>query len=102
MQGKGGSYDRSAAFHRRNWHRAGVCDRAFLGSLDLPHGKRGANKMAAWTVYFIVYLCGVATPVLIVRNLLKNSEDGSSCLLDMILWSLVSLALLVLWLELSN
>lgn len=58
--------------------------------------------MTNWTAYLIAYLCGVATPVLIVRNLLKNSEDGSSCLFDMILWSLASLIIWVLWLELTN
>ncbi len=58
--------------------------------------------MVTWTAYLIVYLCGMATPILIVRNLLRNSEDGSSCFLDMILWSLASLIILVLWLELTN
>lgn len=58
--------------------------------------------MNALTAYLIVYLFGVATPVLIVRKLLKNSEDGSSCFLDMILWSLARLIVLVLWLELTN
>jgi predicted permease len=58
--------------------------------------------MNALTAYLIAYLFGVATPVLIVRTLLKNSEDGSSCLLDMILWSLASLIAWVVWFELTN
>jgi len=58
--------------------------------------------MAVWTMYMIVYLCGVATPVLIVRNLVKNNEDGSSCLLDVILYGMVSLIVLVVWLGLTN
>jgi|GEM_PF-3333602 len=54
--------------------------------------------MAVWTPYLIVYLCGMATPVLIVRRLLKDNKDGSSCLLDVALGFIASLILLAVWL----
>jgi predicted permease len=58
--------------------------------------------MASWTLYLIVYLCGVATPVMIVRNLTKHNEDGSSCLLAGILWGLVCLMILVVWVGMAK
>ncbi len=58
--------------------------------------------MNTMTVYMIVYLLGVATPILIVRNLIKNNDDGGSCLLNMILFGVASLIVLLAWLGLTN
>ena len=54
--------------------------------------------MAVWTPYLIAYLCGMATSVLIVRRLLKDNQDGSSCLLDIVLGFIASLIMLAMWL----
>ena len=57
--------------------------------------------MAIWTLYLVTYLCGVATPILIVRKLLKDDDDGSSCFLNTLLCAVMSLILIVLWLGLK-
>jgi hypothetical protein len=57
--------------------------------------------MAIWTWYLIAYLCGVATPILIVRKLVGDHDDGSSCFLNILLWGVMSLILIVLWLGLE-
>lgn len=54
------------------------------------------------TVYLIVYLLGVATPILIVKNLIKNNDDGGSCLLNIILFGVASLIALIAWFGLTN
>jgi hypothetical protein len=58
--------------------------------------------MSGWSLYLIVYLFGAATPVLIVRNLIKRNDDGGSCLLDIVLFGVAGLIVLVAWLGLNN
>ncbi|MEW6085470.1 MAG: hypothetical protein AB1607_12830 [Chloroflexota bacterium] len=58
--------------------------------------------MNTMTVYLIVYLLGVATPILIVKNLIKNNDDGGSCLLNIILFGVASLIALIAWFGLTN
>lgn len=58
--------------------------------------------MKTTTVYLIVYLLGVATPILIVKNLIKNNDDGGSCLLNIILFGVASLIVLIAWFGLAN
>jgi hypothetical protein len=53
--------------------------------------------MAIWTLYLVAYLCGVATPILIVRRLIRDHDDGSSCFLNILFWSVAGLILIVLW-----
>lgn len=57
--------------------------------------------MAIWTLYLVTYLCGVATPIVIVRKLLKDQDEGSSCFLNFLLGSVTGLILIVLWLGLE-
>lgn len=54
--------------------------------------------MAVWTLYLVAYLCGVATPILIIRNFVKDDQDGSSCFFNILLVGLTSLILIALWL----
>lgn len=58
--------------------------------------------MAGWSIYLIVYLFGAATPVIVVRNLIRNNEDGGSCLLDIVLWGMAGLIVMVAWLGVSR
>lgn len=58
--------------------------------------------MNTMTAYLIVYLLGVATPILIVKNLIKNNEDGGACLLNIILFGVAGLIMLIAWLGLTN
>lgn len=53
--------------------------------------------MSAMYPYLLVYLAGFATPILILQSLVKDREDGSSCLLNFILGIIVLLALVVLY-----
>jgi hypothetical protein len=57
--------------------------------------------MAIWTLYLVAYLCGVATPILIVRKLVKDHEDEDSCFLNILLWGVMGLILIALWLGLE-
>ena len=53
--------------------------------------------MAAWAVYFLTYLAGFATPILILRRLFAKSEDGSGCLLNTLLVLLGGVCILIVW-----
>jgi len=56
--------------------------------------------MAVWTPFLIVYIAGIATPILVVRQILRKQEDGGACLLDAILGLLTILVVMVVWLGL--
>jgi len=38
--------------------------------------------MAVWTPYLLVYLAGIATPIFVVRQVLRAREDEGACLME--------------------
>jgi len=38
--------------------------------------------MAAWTPYLLIYLAGFATPIFMVRQLLRSRGDEGACLME--------------------
>ncbi len=49
--------------------------------------------MAAWTLFVLGYLLGIATPTLVLRQLLRRRGDSSACILEVILATLLMLCL---------
>lgn len=54
--------------------------------------------MAVWTPFVLSYLVGMATPVFLVRQLLRKRGDNGACLMEIFLVCIAILVLLTLWL----
>jgi hypothetical protein len=44
--------------------------------------KEKEAEMTVWTPYLLAYLAGLATPILVVRQLLRARGDEGACLME--------------------
>jgi hypothetical protein len=49
--------------------------------------------MTSWTPYLLVYLAGIATPIFVVRQLLRSRGDEGACLME---FTLIAIGILVI------
>ena len=52
--------------------------------------------MAIWTPYLLVYLAGIATPIFVVRQVLRAREDEGACLMEFALGAIAILIIVVI------
>lgn len=53
--------------------------------------------MAEWTPFVLSYLFGMATPVFLVRQLLRRRGDSGACIMEIFLAGITALILTALW-----
>ena len=52
--------------------------------------------MAIWTPYLLIYLAGIATPIFLIRQLLRKRDNEGACLMDMILVIIIIISIAAL------